>query len=230
MTTEVVPSNEFVVEFNEDKSLVTINFQGVQQARLTALEFQVNELADDLAEAIITAGGDTSTVAADLAALTGVVSALAVDVAAEPPIRAAADVALNLALVALSDSTNAAIAAEAATRLAADNAEVVARDAAIAAALGPVNTAIDALEAADVGLTASLSAVSSAQTALGVQVAGLDTDFDTLSAEFAAWAATFADVEAAVLAESAARAVSEAAIYDAIAAGGGNSYFPSGWL
>jgi len=212
MTTEVVPSNEFTVDFNEDKSLVTINFQGLQKSRLDALEVQVDEIAADLADAIITAGGNTSTVAADLAALTGVVTAQGVDIAAEPPIRADADTALNLAIVTLSDDTDAAIAAEAATRLDADNAEIAARDAAIAAALVTPNANIAALQAADIALNADINAVETSQTTVLADVAALDTAFDALSANFTSLSTDVSNVEAAVLAESNARATSEAAL------------------
>jgi hypothetical protein len=221
MTTEVVPSNEFTVDFNEDKSLVTINFQGLQKSRLDALEVQVDEIAADLADAIITAGGNTSTVASDLAALTGVVAALAVDVAAEPPIRSAADVATNLAIVALGNDTDAAIATEAATRLAADNAEVVARDAAIAAALVPVVADLDAVEATVVGHTASISAIGASQSAVLAAQAALELEVDTLDANVDAVVVSLAETNAAILAEVAARSAADSL--------NANSYFPRGW-
>ena len=57
MAIEVVPTNQFTVEFNEDKKLVEIRYQGLQASLLAALTYRVDELEDDLAEAILGSGG-----------------------------------------------------------------------------------------------------------------------------------------------------------------------------
>lgn len=168
------------LQFIQEENLVEIRYEGVNATLLAALAADLVAL-----EAAVAAGGGSTGIAiaaleADIAALqlqmTAVTSGLADEIARA---TAAEDVLTGTIADTFADvqsDITDAVAAEAIIRLTADNAEVVARDAAIAAAVDPLGDLIDTLET-------NVGVLSSAVTAAQDDVAALTVD---LAAETAA--------------------------------------------
>lgn len=211
MTTEFVQEN-FTVEVFEEQSLVEIRYEGLNATALAALTVRVDDLEDDITTVLASTNGDLGTLSTEVNALSVAVSALTTDLSDEETARIAGDAVNAAAILATEAALTGDIDAEIAARAAAITAEEVARDAAIAAAIVPVTAAHDALAVTVSGLTTDMTALGASQTALETSQSDLSDAVDLLAADVAAWDTEFADTNAAILAETAARAVAEAAL------------------
>jgi hypothetical protein len=207
-TVEVTEQSVAGVETN----VVEIAYQGYQMALLQALTFRVDGLEDTIDEGLAGFSGNLGPLQIQIDAVEAVTDALSAGLSAETAARIAGDNAANAAIALVAPPLQAQIDAEPIARAAADAAEVVARNAAITAATGPIIAAADVLEGTVNGHTSSINSLGATQVTLNASFVTLQGEFDALSLEFAAWSADFTTVENAVAAETAVRIAADNAL------------------
>jgi hypothetical protein len=129
MATEITQEN-FSIDFDEQRNVVEVQYQGVNAALLATLAGRVDDLESELDAAVASTSGGLGTLSISLSSLSTLVTALSGTVNADQAARIAGDEANTADILARHNTAMAAIANETSTRAAALLAEAAARGAA----------------------------------------------------------------------------------------------------